>query len=262
MPRLKYVNGFLLLLGWNKKMYNVTYKGVCSFSTASPALSHPRSQPLSLFQAHQPHHSANTPSTCHDPSTIGTSTWLLFFLLPNNFLVNWYSSSHVNYVIKVTHLTLPWHHLPLKVNISLKMCITTWLISVFSKSISSMMTGTVSTYVLGVFLEPIIAGVQYYWVGQKVCLGIYCNTLALRNTWRNSLANPIFTRYTKQLWTRRPGGRTCTCLALDWCIALENKDLHGSQVVLVAKNPPANARDSGLIPGSGRSSGGGHGNPL
>ena len=34
---------------------------------------------------------------------------------------------------------------------------------------------------------------------------------------------------------------------------------------LVVKNPPANAgdvRDTGLIPGSGRSSGGGHGNPL
>ena len=38
-----------------------------------------------------------------------------------------------------------------------------------------------------------------------------------------------------------------------------------SQVVLVVKNPPANAgdiRDTGLIPGSGRSTGGGHGNPL
>ena len=38
-----------------------------------------------------------------------------------------------------------------------------------------------------------------------------------------------------------------------------------SQVVLVVKNPPANAgdiRDTGLIPGSGRSPGGGHGNPL
>ena len=34
---------------------------------------------------------------------------------------------------------------------------------------------------------------------------------------------------------------------------------------LVAKNPPANARDirdAGSIPGSGRSSGEGHGNPL
>ena len=38
-----------------------------------------------------------------------------------------------------------------------------------------------------------------------------------------------------------------------------------SQVALVVKNPPANAGDtgdSGLIPGLGRSSGGGNGNPL
>ena len=38
-----------------------------------------------------------------------------------------------------------------------------------------------------------------------------------------------------------------------------------SQVVLVVKNPPANAgdiRDVGSIPGSGRSPGGGNGNPL
>ena len=38
-----------------------------------------------------------------------------------------------------------------------------------------------------------------------------------------------------------------------------------SQVVLVVKRPPANAgdlRDTGFIPGSGRSPGGGHGNPL
>ena len=37
------------------------------------------------------------------------------------------------------------------------------------------------------------------------------------------------------------------------------------QVVLGVKNPPANAgdvRDVGSIPGSGRSSGGGNGNPL
>ena len=36
-------------------------------------------------------------------------------------------------------------------------------------------------------------------------------------------------------------------------------------MVLVVKNLPANAgdiRDTGLIPGSGRSTGGGHGNPL
>ena len=37
------------------------------------------------------------------------------------------------------------------------------------------------------------------------------------------------------------------------------------QVALVVKNPPADAgdlRDAGLIPGSGQSTGGGHGNPL
>ena len=30
----------------------------------------------------------------------------------------------------------------------------------------------------------------------------------------------------------------------------------------MVKNSPANARDAGSIPGSGRSPGGGHGNPL
>ena len=38
-----------------------------------------------------------------------------------------------------------------------------------------------------------------------------------------------------------------------------------SQLMLVVRNPPANAgevRDAGLSPGSGRSPGGGHGNPL
>ena len=38
-----------------------------------------------------------------------------------------------------------------------------------------------------------------------------------------------------------------------------------SQVMLVVKNPPVNAgdiRDSGSIPGLGRSPGGGHDNPL
>ena len=41
--------------------------------------------------------------------------------------------------------------------------------------------------------------------------------------------------------------------------------IRASQVVLVGKNPPANAgdaRDVGSIPGLGRSSGGGSGNPL
>ena len=50
----------------------------------------------------------------------------------------------------------------------------------------------------------------------------------------------------------------------DWQFEISSCKL-ASQVVLVVKNLPANAgdiRDSGLIPGSGRSPGGGHGNPL
>ena len=46
---------------------------------------------------------------------------------------------------------------------------------------------------------------------------------------------------------------------------LGNKREIASQVVLVVKNPPANAgdvRDVGSIPGWGRSPGEGHGNPL
>ena len=35
-----------------------------------------------------------------------------------------------------------------------------------------------------------------------------------------------------------------------------------SQAVLVVKNPPANAGEAGLIPGSGQSSGRGNGSPL
>ena len=44
------------------------------------------------------------------------------------------------------------------------------------------------------------------------------------------------------------------------CNAL--KEGGASQAVLVVKNPPANAGDLGLIPGSERPSGGGHGNPV
>ena len=54
-------------------------------------------------------------------------------------------------------------------------------------------------------------------------------------------------------------------------VSLNNREFHycvrlrTPQVVLVVKNPPANAgdvRDAGSIPGSRRSPGGGHGNPL
>ena len=43
------------------------------------------------------------------------------------------------------------------------------------------------------------------------------------------------------------------------------RETRASQVALVVKNPPANAgdvRDLGLIYESGRSPGGGHGNPI
>ena len=46
---------------------------------------------------------------------------------------------------------------------------------------------------------------------------------------------------------------------------LGNYKQDGPKVALVLKNPPASAgdmREVGLIPGSGRSPGGGHGNPL
>ena len=54
-------------------------------------------------------------------------------------------------------------------------------------------------------------------------------------------------------------------MKLKWIISCGNKFLGASQVVLVVKNLPANAgdlRDTGLIPGSRRSPGGGNGNPL
>ena len=48
-------------------------------------------------------------------------------------------------------------------------------------------------------------------------------------------------------------------------MVLFGSSIRASQVLLVVKNPSANAedvRDLGSIPGSGRSPGGGHGNPL
>ena len=49
--------------------------------------------------------------------------------------------------------------------------------------------------------------------------------------------------------------------AIKWLV----KDTQGFQVAVVVKNLPANAgdrRDEDSVPGSGRSPGGGHGNPL
>ena len=67
------------------------------------------------------------------------------------------------------------------------------------------------------------------------------------------------------------GGRQELCLVPAFCLLSTNlchhtRQTHGaSHVALVVKKPPANAGDarvSGLIPGLGRSPGGGHGNPL
>ena len=44
--------------------------------------------------------------------------------------------------------------------------------------------------------------------------------------------------------------------------AKDSKELWASGVRIVVNNPPANAGDLGLIPGLGRSPGGGNGNPL
>ena len=58
----------------------------------------------------------------------------------------------------------------------------------------------------------------------------------------------------------------CAIAMLSIMIIITSYILFGaSQVALVVKNPPANAgdiRDVGSVPGSGRSPGGGHGNPL
>ena len=51
----------------------------------------------------------------------------------------------------------------------------------------------------------------------------------------------------------------CTYLADVWCDLLSVQGFLGGSGI---KNPPANAGDMGLIPGWGRFSGGGNGNPL
>ena len=62
----------------------------------------------------------------------------------------------------------------------------------------------------------------------------------------------------------------CVCCLLDLCLGgvatiTNHHTMNGaSDVVLAVKNPPANAGDRrhSSIPGSGRSPGGGHGNPV
>ena len=56
----------------------------------------------------------------------------------------------------------------------------------------------------------------------------------------------------------------CVCVCVCVCVCARARVVGGgaSQVVLVVKNPPANARDVGSNPGSGRSPGEENGNPL
>ena len=69
-------------------------------------------------------------------------------------------------------------------------------------------------------------------------------------------------------WTGRPGVlRFMGSQRVPWATELTelNQRARTSQVVLVVKNPPANAGDTGdmsSVPGLGRSPGGGHGSPL
>ena len=51
-------------------------------------------------------------------------------------------------------------------------------------------------------------------------------------------------------------------MKLTFEFALLHHELRASQVAPVVKNPPANEGGIGLIPGSGRFPGGGHGSPL
>ena len=63
------------------------------------------------------------------------------------------------------------------------------------------------------------------------------------------------------LTTSYPAFPECEAILIDLHIII--KHIWASQVALVVKNPPTSAgdmRDVGLIPGLGRSSGGGHGN--
>ena len=79
-------------------------------------------------------------------------------------------------------------------------------------------------------------------------------------------SNPIKpSRGHGDIYCRQLARSTGTNLDLQLVFKAKEGLLGASQVVLVIKNVPASAgdlRDKGLIPGLGRSPGGGHGNPL
>ena len=63
----------------------------------------------------------------------------------------------------------------------------------------------------------------------------------------------------------RGEGGTLQAAAVEFIFCWSTVDLQASQMVLVVKNPPANAediREVSSIPGLGRSPEGGHDNPL
>ena len=69
-------------------------------------------------------------------------------------------------------------------------------------------------------------------------------------------------RYCLQMFRTIPSPQKVICFKMS---PVSSPSWGASQVVLVVKKPPANAADvgdAGSIPGSGRSPGGGHSNPL
>ena len=85
----------------------------------------------------------------------------------------------------------------------------------------------------------------------------------------NRSSGVIRAQWDREAWTSPPLtgalGSSWACMSFSWKFSTMCWCMWASQVVLVLKNLPASAedlRDKGLIPGSGRSPGGGHGNPL
>ena len=105
---------------------------------------------------------------------------------------------------------------------------------------------------------------------------------ALVTTWSHSITSKRFSlledlkvlKFLKELLITRDIG--CQCIYIFCSLSIlqifevslflsQYTAMRASQVVLVVRNPAANTgaiRDAGLIPGSGRSSGRGHGSPL
>ena len=88
--------------------------------------------------------------------------------------------------------------------------------------------------------------------------------------WRNmNTKSKLYTQVSGKIWQTYKGQRyifgiRCMNIAIHKHVHNANTYIH-SQVMLVVKKPPANGgdiRDTGSIPGSGRSLGGGHSNSL